>query len=60
MAVVETAANELLVGLGANAEAPPEREARKARACGKLVIGLAALVEAAWLAAFAYAAYRFI
>ena len=57
MATVEPATEELFVGLENAVTDLPERWTRAENA---LVIAFLLLVQLAWLAAFAYAAYRFI
>jgi hypothetical protein len=62
MGSVDTTADQPLVGLGPDAETrlPVVWAERRDRATRAIVVGFLITVQLAWLAAFAFAAYRFL
>ena len=61
MSTVEPAAEELFVGLeNAETNLPERWVGVRARAENVIVVAFLIVVQLAWAAAFAYAAYRFI
>jgi nitrate reductase NapE component len=58
--VVETAPEQLLIGLDASAEADPAKERRKRRTFNVLVLTLIGSVQLGTLMAYGYAIYVFV
>ncbi len=61
MAAVEPTAKELFIGLADAEERLPDRWThRRERVANAVVVAFVIALQLAWLAAFAYAAYRFL